>query len=245
MSEYIYILWSEHMGDLLKIGKTIRQPLIRAKEISSDTGAPPYVVLAYYSVEDCDSAERLVHRLLEKVRVGNKELFKTGIFDAHDTIFKTDLVMDHKVFTRHIVKATGLDPGAIESRMDKQYLVEKRAEEEKRKAHEQVQRMIDEEKAKRAAAIEVEHKRELERLEREERKERLRDNVTFIVTRVLPVIALMAALLYGLGHLSEYNAAEKQKMLERGEFQSEHERIEYEMKQIFERAKEATKPIQK
>lgn len=74
---------------MVKVGKTVKEPEIRAKEISSDTGVPtPFIVAFKVFVSDCDSAESHLHSLLQikGFRINqNREFFNApldGIISA-------------------------------------------------------------------------------------------------------------------------------------------------------------------
>ena len=72
----IYILLNASMPKLLKIGKTTKSPEERAAELSVGTGVPtPYLVAHYVLVDDCDLAEREVHKRLEAYRINDKREF--------------------------------------------------------------------------------------------------------------------------------------------------------------------------
>lgn len=63
---YIYALINPSLHGLVKVGKTTKEPEVRAKEISSDTGVPtPFIVAFKVFVSDCDSAELFLHSLLQ------------------------------------------------------------------------------------------------------------------------------------------------------------------------------------
>lgn len=63
---YIYALINPSLHGLVKVGKTVKEPEVRAKEISSDTGVPtPFIVAFKVFVSDCDSAELFLHSLLQ------------------------------------------------------------------------------------------------------------------------------------------------------------------------------------
>lgn len=87
---YVYILMNPSMKDLVKIGKTTREPEERAKELSSTTGVPtPFVVVYDSYFESCSEAEKFVHSFLENkgFRVSlNREFFEIPIKDAIDSI---------------------------------------------------------------------------------------------------------------------------------------------------------------
>lgn len=75
MEGYIYILRND-ATNLLKIGKTTREPTVRAQEISATTGVPfPFVVAYSVFVNDCDLLERLIHFHLDQYRTNKKREF--------------------------------------------------------------------------------------------------------------------------------------------------------------------------
>jgi len=78
MKGYIYILTNRSMPNLVKIGKTHRNPDERAEELSRATGvATPFDVVYYECFEDCDKTERLIHQLLQDkgLRLSNNREF--------------------------------------------------------------------------------------------------------------------------------------------------------------------------
>ncbi|MEB3189359.1 MAG: GIY-YIG nuclease family protein [Snowella sp.] len=78
--EYIYVLTNpSYENDLLKIGMTTRSPMIRARELSRDTGVPNDFIVAYTKeVIDAREAERRIHHVLRDYAY-NKEFFKIDI----------------------------------------------------------------------------------------------------------------------------------------------------------------------
>lgn len=91
-SGYVYVLMNPSMENMVKIGKTEREPNERAKELSSTTGVPtPFVVVYDCYFESCSEAETFVHTYLENkgFRVSsNREFFEIPIKDAIDSIMK-------------------------------------------------------------------------------------------------------------------------------------------------------------
>lgn len=87
MEGYVYVL-STPATRLLKIGKTQRNPEIRAQELSSGTGTPfPYEVVYSVYVDDCSALELCVHRRLACKRANPKrEFFDVTIEEAIMTI---------------------------------------------------------------------------------------------------------------------------------------------------------------
>jgi len=63
---FVYVLINPSIPNYVKIGKTTKDPSIRAAELSSATGVPTPFHVAYEAhFDDCDSAEIFVHTLLE------------------------------------------------------------------------------------------------------------------------------------------------------------------------------------
>jgi len=89
---YVYVLMNPSMQNLVKIGKTTREPKERAKELSSTTGVPtPFVVVYSCYFKSCSDAESFIHKYLEKqdFRVSsNREFFEIPIKDAIDSVMK-------------------------------------------------------------------------------------------------------------------------------------------------------------
>jgi len=89
---YVYILINPSMDNLVKIGKTNRDPELRAKELSSTTGVPtPFIVVYECYFEECSNAEKFVHTDLENkgYRVSlNREFFEIPVKDAIDSVIK-------------------------------------------------------------------------------------------------------------------------------------------------------------
>ncbi|MBR7956435.1 GIY-YIG nuclease family protein [Burkholderia cenocepacia] len=77
-SGYIYVLQNRSYGrHIVKIGKTTRTPLDRAKEVFHNaTGVPePFDVVSWCQVGDCDAAERMIFQQLAAYRVHNRREF--------------------------------------------------------------------------------------------------------------------------------------------------------------------------
>ncbi len=89
---YVYVLMNPSMQNLVKIGKTKREPEERAKELSSTTGIPtPFVVVYSCYFESCSEVEYFIHKYLETegFRVSsNREFFEIPIKDAIDSVMK-------------------------------------------------------------------------------------------------------------------------------------------------------------
>lgn len=83
---YLYLLVNPSMEGLIKVGKTVRNPRERAKELGSATGVPtPFILVFDLYVEDCARAEEHVHTELEQkgYRVSeNREFFSAPSSEA-------------------------------------------------------------------------------------------------------------------------------------------------------------------
>jgi hypothetical protein len=101
MAGYIYCLSNESMEGLLKIGRTMRTPEERVKELYS-TGVPtPFKIEFAKKVADVVQKERLLHILLGKytLRLPGREFFKTdtatvkeffALMDGEDWVSEED-----------------------------------------------------------------------------------------------------------------------------------------------------------
>lgn len=66
---YVYILINPAFTGFVKVGKTIKEPEVRARELSSGSGVPaPYAVAWEALVTDCDQVEKLIHQQLAHSR---------------------------------------------------------------------------------------------------------------------------------------------------------------------------------
>jgi T5orf172 domain-containing protein len=81
---YVYILVNPAFTGYVKVGKTAKDPDIRARELSSSTGVPaPYAVAWDAFVSDCHHVERLVHLRLANARARNdREFFAIPLREA-------------------------------------------------------------------------------------------------------------------------------------------------------------------
>lgn len=92
MSEtgYVYALINPSLEGMVKIGKTQKEPDIRAKELSSASGVPTSFVVAYkIYVNDCSSVEKLIHEYLEDkgYRISeNREFFNAPLEQVIDAM---------------------------------------------------------------------------------------------------------------------------------------------------------------
>ena len=103
---YIYVLANSSMADLVKIGKTTKQPNGRAQELSGATGVPtPFIVVYELAVCDCDQAEVFVHTLLDRkgYRVSNnREFFKAPIPEVIEAILSLPVEFRTVVDNKHL-----------------------------------------------------------------------------------------------------------------------------------------------
>lgn len=86
---YVYILTNPALpAHYLKIGKTTRDPYIRAGEISRHTGVPvEYDVAFSIWTSDCHQLEKNIHRYLDKQRINQRrEFFALPLTEAIDLL---------------------------------------------------------------------------------------------------------------------------------------------------------------
>lgn len=78
---WVYVITNPAMPGLVKIGYSLKDPLLRAKELNH-TGAPhPYVVRYDALVHEPRNLEQVLHQRLEQQREG-KEWFRISVLDA-------------------------------------------------------------------------------------------------------------------------------------------------------------------
>lgn len=85
---YVYILVNDSMPGLIKIGKTVRNSRIRARELSNSTGVPtPFEIVFELSSEKYEKFEREVHNRLADHRVAsNREFFRCSVDKAKELL---------------------------------------------------------------------------------------------------------------------------------------------------------------
>ena len=86
---YIYVLTNRAMPGVVKIGRTERDPSDRARELRT-TGVPsPFELVHSSLVDDCESVEKHIHRLLAERGVRflpDREFFEVSSTDAIELI---------------------------------------------------------------------------------------------------------------------------------------------------------------
>jgi hypothetical protein len=80
----VYILESESMPDMIKIGYTKGDPIDRANALSKSTGVPtPFNVVYSYSCFNGERIEKAVHKHFQKQRVNKqREFFYVDLDEA-------------------------------------------------------------------------------------------------------------------------------------------------------------------
>ena len=81
---YVYIMVNPSMPGLVKIGKTMRSPGDRARELYQ-TGVPaPFALFSAFKSPDCTELEQAAHKGLSAYRVSERsEFFAISAVDAH------------------------------------------------------------------------------------------------------------------------------------------------------------------
>jgi hypothetical protein len=84
----VYVLKSDSMPGLLKIGYTKGDPNDRANALSKSTGVPtPFIVVYSYNCFNGERIERAVHKHFEKQRVNKqREFFKVELDETIEII---------------------------------------------------------------------------------------------------------------------------------------------------------------
>jgi T5orf172 domain len=81
--QYVYILSISDKPDLIKVGKTSKNPHIRANDLSKNTAATgKFSVEWFIEVPDAELAEKIAHFKLKEYHF-NKEYFSVKPYDAH------------------------------------------------------------------------------------------------------------------------------------------------------------------
>lgn len=77
---FVYVLGSEVMPGIYKVGRTDRSPTLRARELSGSTSVPvPFDLLYYAEVEDSVAAEADAHQFICRHRVNrSREFFRVS-----------------------------------------------------------------------------------------------------------------------------------------------------------------------
>jgi hypothetical protein len=84
--KYIYIFTNNEMPELIKIGRTDRHPVLRAEQLSKQTGVlGTFVAEWFLEVPDSEMAEKLVHYKMKEHRY-KKEFFKISVSKAVEII---------------------------------------------------------------------------------------------------------------------------------------------------------------
>ncbi len=94
---YVYILTNDHL-DYVKIGKTTRNPKVRANELSNTSVPGKFYVAFSALVDDCDEIEKRVHEDLSDHRV-----------DTHREFFKVSPKIAKAVLSQYITDKSHVD----------------------------------------------------------------------------------------------------------------------------------------
>jgi hypothetical protein len=81
---WIYVLINEAMPELVKVGCTSKNPVIRAKQLSGETGVPTSFLVIYAAwVSNYEQSEKNIHDALKSDGLHhNKEFFRCDPYDA-------------------------------------------------------------------------------------------------------------------------------------------------------------------
>ena len=97
MEGYVYVLINASFPDLVKIGRTIKDPKIRAAELSA-TGTPDKFVVAHQVfVKNCVQLEQELHDLFsEKRHSNNREFFRITVHEVILALNKFNIKMEER-----------------------------------------------------------------------------------------------------------------------------------------------------
>ncbi len=85
------MMTNESMPDLVKIGYSGNDPLLRAEQLSSTDVPTPFKVIYRGFVEDAHGLEQKLHRGFSDKRVaGNREFFAVDPQDVFEMIYDLD-----------------------------------------------------------------------------------------------------------------------------------------------------------
>lgn len=89
---FIYVLFNPSIPNLVKIGKTSREPEERAKELSAATGIPtPFGVVYQAFFQDITKAEEFIFNFLNDKKVSDsKEFFRSSTTEAINAVIQAD-----------------------------------------------------------------------------------------------------------------------------------------------------------
>lgn len=88
MKGYVYVMQNESLPNTYKIGGTVRDPEVRAKELSSTSVPTPYKVICSQKVNDWRLVEKEIHKALSEFRVSsNREFFSCDLKRLLHTFF--------------------------------------------------------------------------------------------------------------------------------------------------------------
>lgn len=88
MEGYVYVMKNESLPNTYKIGGTVRDPEVRAKELSNTSVPTPYKVICSQKVNDWWLVEKEIHKALSEFRVSsNREFFSCDLKRLLPTFF--------------------------------------------------------------------------------------------------------------------------------------------------------------
>ncbi len=110
--KYLYIFSNSERADLIKIGRTDKHPVLRAEQLSRQTGTlGKYTVEWSLEVPDSEMAEKLIHYKMKQYHY-DKEFFKT---DAKTAI----TIIEETLFPFFNIKQNNEDDNLSEEKAEK------------------------------------------------------------------------------------------------------------------------------
>lgn len=104
---FVYVLGNPAFPGIYKIGFTERSPSLRCKELSASTAAPsPFVLCAYYELEDARTVERDLHFILDEYRINeSREFFQVSLYTIAENLRCLDTLSHYESY---LVDASGV-----------------------------------------------------------------------------------------------------------------------------------------
>ena len=139
MKGYVYIISNQAMPGIFKIGFTLKDPELRAKELDS-TGVPyPFIVEYEILVDEPYTLEQHVHKALRSQREG-KEWFRCDFSQAVQTIHSC---YQGRIYYEQCFKEER-EAELEQARIEQELLEQMLRQEEQRKKEEEARRLIQE-----------------------------------------------------------------------------------------------------
>lgn len=210
MAGFIYIMSNPAFPNLLKIGKSKKDPTTDRVNELNQTGVPePFKVEYYAFVEDEDYLEKAVHRKFASNRPNkNREFFSVDCVEAIDAIRqlsepRAKIKLEETYYVspeelKRFAEKREKEERIREEERDRRFKAE--AEAARQAARERVEREEAEAIAKKEAEEKAERSRRIAKLEKDRRKKKVA-NVAFLCCLPFLLLVLLPTMEKALGAL--------------------------------------------